>query len=464
MLSTISVSDGTNSQVLVTKTETENSDGSKTATDAYANGQAVSATTDLYGRTDKIEYNDGSATTLRYDYSYSSADNTSNDLDGEEITTVEDYSTGQKTTSSKSDDPDSFNQQTVVTDLATLAILYSYSVVNTENDITLTTDIAGTSQSYTYSKDSAGRLYRTTYTLPDMTAVTKQDSFGVYGQTTGSVLQINSVTRLQTDYTYRTISGVDFSGQVSQESIQTGANTAVYSYVYSDTGNITKISRTIGGITTELHSYVYDEASQLVREDNASSGQTTTFQYDADGNIRTKKIYPIVVEGVTPNEQNKTDEIPYTYSTGIWKDLLTSYDGQSISYDASGNPTSYLGATLTWAMGRQLASYTKNTLAIGYKYNDQGIRTRKTINGVNTDYVLSGSQILAQTTGGIGMDYRYDGNGKLIAIRYNGAEYYYVTNIQGDITGLVDSNGTSVVEYSYDAWGKVLSTTGTLAK
>ena len=33
----------------------------------------------------------------------------------------------------------------------------------------------------------------------------------------------------------------------------------------------------------------------------------------------------------------------------------------------------------------------------------------------------------------------------------------------GDIVGIVDSNGILVVEYKYDAWGKPLSTTGTLA-
>ena len=33
----------------------------------------------------------------------------------------------------------------------------------------------------------------------------------------------------------------------------------------------------------------------------------------------------------------------------------------------------------------------------------------------------------------------------------------------GDIVGILDSNGNLVVEYKYDAWGKLLSTTGTLA-
>lgn len=33
---------------------------------------------------------------------------------------------------------------------------------------------------------------------------------------------------------------------------------------------------------------------------------------------------------------------------------------------------------------------------------------------------------------------RYDGNGKLIVVRYNGTEYYYVTNILGDVIEIVD--------------------------
>ena len=41
--------------------------------------------------------------------------------------------------------------------------------------------------------------------------------------------------------------------------------------------------------------------------------------------------------------------------------------------------------------------------------------------------------------------------------------YYYVRNAQNDITGLIDASGTLVVEYKYDAWGKPLSTTGSLA-
>ena len=43
------------------------------------------------------------------------------------------------------------------------------------------------------------------------------------------------------------------------------------------------------------------------------------------------------------------------------------------------------------------------------------------------------------------------------------SRYYYILNLQGDVIGILDSAGTQVVSYTYDAWGNLLSTTGTLA-
>jgi RHS repeat-associated protein len=42
-------------------------------------------------------------------------------------------------------------------------------------------------------------------------------------------------------------------------------------------------------------------------------------------------------------------------------------------------------------------------------------------------------------------------------------EYYYIRNAQGDIIGLFDKAGALVVSYTYDSWGKLISTTGTAA-
>ena len=462
----IAISDGNqNSLTLLTRTVVKNNDGSSSEAEAYANGQTVTLLKDTFGRPTAIQYNDGTTTTNRYVYAYGSANNTSTDLDGQEITSIQDNSSGRITTSSKWMDTQSYHQDMVVTDLTGLVSLYSLSVANAENAITLHTDIDGAQQDYIYSKDDSGRLYKTDYTLPGATGIEKQDYFSTngYGQLTGSTLKINGTTRLQKDYTYRTISGVAFSGQVANEDFVIGSSSSSYGYTYDSMGNITRIQKTVNSVTADFFRYEYDEAGQLIREDDVASNRTTTWQYDAGGNIRYRRVFPLTATETTPDPQSMTDEVPYLYSTGIWKDQLTSYDGQSIIYDSMGNPTTYLGATLTWTMGRQLESYSKDGTTILYTYNDQGIRTSKTVNGVRTDYYLNGSQVIAEVTNGSRIDYRYDGNGKLIALRWNGNEYYYITNVKGDVIGLINETGNKVVDYCYNSFGRSTLITGSLA-
>ena len=46
---------------------------------------------------------------------------------------------------------------------------------------------------------------------------------------------------------------------------------------------------------------------------------------------------------------------------------------------------------------------------------------------------------------------------------YNGTIYYYILSLQGDVVAILDSSGVSVAEYTYDAWGRLLSTTGSMS-
>ena len=60
--------------------------------------------------------------------------------------------------------------------------------------------------------------------------------------------------------------------------------------------------------------------------------------------------------------------------------------------------------------------------------------------------------------------FTYDASGLPMALTYNGTYYYYVTNLQGDVIAILDTAGTAVAEYTYDAWGNPISTTGTMAQ
>jgi RHS repeat-associated protein len=45
-------------------------------------------------------------------------------------------------------------------------------------------------------------------------------------------------------------------------------------------------------------------------------------------------------------------------------------------------------------------------------------------------------------------------------MRYDGADYVYLKNLQGDVVGIVNTSGALVAEYGYDAWGNVTSISG----
>ncbi len=57
----------------------------------------------------------------------------------------------------------------------------------------------------------------------------------------------------------------------------------------------------------------------------------------------------------------------------------------------------------------------------------------------------------------------YDAQGRPAMVNCNGSLYTYELNLQGDVVRIVDSVGTRVVEYKYDAWGRKVTLTGSLS-
>ena len=226
-----------------------------------------------------------------------------------------------------------------------------------------------------------------------------------------------------------------------------------YTYAYDNRGNITSIS---DGTTTTT--YVYDQYDQLLRENNQEAGKTWVYDYDTAGNILSKTEYSYT----TGELGTAIDTITYGYTDETWHELLTSYDGNTVSYDGIGNMLSDGTWTYTWEHGRQLATTTDGTTSVSYEYNSDGMRLSKTVGSTKTEYYYVGSQLVEMTQGSNKLHFTYDATGAS-AVTYNGTNYYYVKNAQGDIIGIVNTSGTVVVSYTYDAWGNVLSVTGSMA-
>lgn len=98
-----------------------------------------------------------------------------------------------------------------------------------------------------------------------------------------------------------------------------------------------------------------------------------------------------------------------------------------------------------------------------YQYGADGLRTQKTYGSTTYNYYYSDGRLIRQTWGTHYIDFLYDESGTVYSIVNDGTQYYFVKNLQGDVVQIHSIYGTVVVEYTYDAWGNVLSTTGLYA-
>ena len=232
-------------------------------------------------------------------------------------------------------------------------------------------------------------------------------------------------------------------------------------YTYDNCGNIVSISD--GDKTI---SYAYDLLGQLIRANDpydttaGAAGTTWLYTYDLGGNIQSKVAYAFTTGSVGAAVKTNT----YSYGDSNWKDKLTAFNGKAISYDEIGNPLNDGTWTYTWAKGRQLQSMSRSGEAVSFVYNSDGLRVQKIATSTGTTkYSMHGRNLVHLTNGSDSLHFFYDAQNKPAIVEFNGAAYAYLYNQQDNIIGLVDNAGVQVVSYSYDAWGQIINTTGSLA-
>lgn len=190
------------------------------------------------------------------------------------------------------------------------------------------------------------------------------------------------------------------------------------------------------------------------------------YNYDCGGNITSKVKYAYT----TGTVGTAVETIPYVYGDSNWKDKLTSYDGQTITYDAIGNPTNDGIWSYTWEAGRQLKQMSTEGMSVSFKYDHNGMRVQKVVEQSwypeTTNYIYHGKLLTHMTVDYTDFDevahqdklhFFYDAQSRPAKVEFNGTVYTYLFNLQGDIVGIVDNTGALVVEYKYDAWGKPVS-------
>ena len=343
------------------------------------------------------------------------------------------------------------------------------------------------SKALTYDEES--RLSRTEYTFPGRSLV-YQATYGDIDRLESFALSSAWEKTLQYDYMQRLTSSAlkNAVGNVISQttygflSPEAGKTTTMVSYesnsaadetlryTYDSYGRVTQVLKNNEVINRYSYHPTY---GFLVREDNAAANETYLYTYDEMGNMLEKQTY-VLSFASTPEWILDWETFSYPSS-----DLGKLYNS-TFGYDSLGNLTFDMEKcwSYTWD-GRQLVDITADggLPRFTFAYDSNGIRTQKGVaqswdEWIYHDYTLDGTTILKETiyneAYGMVSDsrdiyYYYDENGSPVGLNWNGEDYYYYKNIFGDVLGIMDSAGSMVVRYTYDAWGNPISTTGAMA-
>ncbi|MEW6102919.1 MAG: RHS repeat-associated core domain-containing protein [bacterium] len=280
-------------------------------------------------------------------------------------------------------------------------INYTYDALNR------TTSISNEDGKINYSYDSLGR--RTKMTYPN----------GVFCEYSYNALsQITSIVYKKPDN--KTIS--------------------FYNYTYDRNGNVLSMTTPEGRFF-----YEYDKLNRLIRE-VTPSGTNTAYTYDKVGN------------------RLSMNGIDYTYDNAerLIKAGITSY-----VYDNNGNmikkTSDFSTTTYSYDYGNRLTGvFCLNDNIGSYTYSPLGYRIRKMTGTETITYLWNRKRLLGEydDSGNLKTSYILGARNEAIGMKRGTATTYFLSDLIGNIIGLIDQNGNQIASLSYEPFGRVRSKRG----
>ncbi len=317
--------------------------------------------------------------------------------------------------------------------------------------------LTGTTFTNAYTYDAASN--RTGYTAPDgstntytydtlnrLTALANSwaGSFGFSYDALSRRTQMTRPNGVNTNYTYDSLS------RLLSVLHQTGASTIDgATYTVDATGNRTSKTDQMAGVTSN---YSYDAIYELTQVTQAAS-QTESYTYDPLGN----RLSSLTVPTSSYNASNQ----------------LTSNSNATYTYDNNGNTlnkTDSTGTTsYTWDFENRLMSVTLPGTGgtVTFKYDPMGRRIYKSFSaGTTSVYAYDGDDLIEETNASGGVVARYtqttDKIDEPVAMLRSGATSYYQADGLGSITSLSSTAGALAQTYTFDSFGKQVSSSGSL--
>jgi RHS repeat-associated protein len=260
-------------------------------------------------------------------------------------------------------------------------------------------------------------------------------------------------------------------------SVTAGSDT--YTYGYSGASPLVQtLTRMHGGVTTSITTYGYDSVNRLLTMTTQTPGGATISQYgytyNAPQDLRDGETSTDAVPSYAPGE------VDYTHNNVNELVKLSDPGVKSLAYDADGN----LVQGYTPGGQQFTANYDSHNHLTGLSYGSNlvdysylgNILIKKTVNGVETDYVYDGlcliqerntnpnNNLVNEYTYGLGLP---GGIGGLLRLNYQvnqggGSAYSYLHDGKGNVTALLDAAGTVQASYQYDPFGKPMGSSGSI--
>ena len=243
--------------------------------------------------------------------------------------------------------------------------------------------------------------------------------------------------------------------QVTSVTNISGASTNVYGYTYD------KLYRPL---TRNADNFSYNRRGEVAAATVA--GESSAYAYDGIGNF-TFVVGGAVTNVYAANELNQYDEVT---------DLSGTLEP---TYTANGELASFGPWTYAYdALSRLTAAYSNGTLVVSNRYDHLGRRVQKiTPDGTHT-FLYDGWRPVLETVSRPGgtdrIEYHWGkdlsgtldgaaGVGGLLYVKRNGAIYVPFYDAFGNVMGYWDENGAVVASYAYDAFGRTVAKSGTMA-
>ena len=228
----------------------------------------------------------------------------------------------------------------------------------------------------------------------------------------------------------------------------------------------------LSGSTIDGATYTVDNAGNRTAKTDQRAAVTSNYGYDA--------IYELtnVTQGTNTTESYTYDPVgnrlsslgvsPYNINVS---NELTSTPSTSYTYDNNGNTlTSVTGSNTTtyaWDFENRLSSVTLPGTGgtVSFAYDPFGRRIKKVTSTTTSVFAYDGDNLIEETNSSGAAVARYEPAQNIdepLAMLRSGATSYFHADGLGSITSLSSAAGSIANTYTYDSFGKLTASTGSL--